>query len=115
MRYTTVILSLSLQLFLTACAQRQEPVKIETATIMLPTIQCSMCVDKVEKALGTVEGITKASVDLEKKLAVVDFVPASVSLPVIETAIARAGYDANSKKADPEAYEKLPECCKVGE
>ena len=37
------------------------------------------------------------------------------NVPALELAVANAGYAANDKKADPEAYEKLAECCKVSD
>ena len=34
------------------------------------------------------------------------------SLEKIKTAITKLGFDADEMKADPEAYEKLDDCCK---
>ena len=74
-----------------------------------------MCVKTIENTLTTLEGVKTAKVDLDKKTATVEFLPAKATLATLETAITKAGYDANDKKADPEAYEALPGCCKVGE
>jgi periplasmic mercuric ion binding protein len=51
-------------------------------------------------------------IDLDKKTADVTFVSYQTNLDVIETAITEAGYDANAKKRNMEAYESLPACCK---
>ena len=48
-----------------------------------------------------------------KKIVEVKFVPAQTNLATIELAITEAGYDANDKKRDADAYAKLDECCKI--
>jgi copper chaperone CopZ len=99
---------------LIACGQRQQetPANAETVAIKVESAKCEACVDTITDALQGVEGVHKAEVDLEKKLATVHFIPAKVDLQKLETAIVNAGYDANDKKRNPEAYEKLPDCCK---
>lgn len=84
-------------------------------TIKVPTIQCGSCKSAVEKAVKALDGVTSAKADLKKKFVAVEFVPAKLNLEKIETAITLAGYAANDKKADPEAYEKLDDCCKLPE
>lgn len=84
----------------------------KTVEISLPTIQCGMCVRTIEKALNKLNGVINAEVDFENKKVTVTY-NHKTSVAKIEKAITRAGYDANDKKADPEAYEKLGECCKV--
>jgi hypothetical protein len=59
-----------------------------------------------------VEGVKQVKVDLDKKVAEIQFIPVKVDLARLETAIVNAGYDANDKKRNSESYEKLPECCK---
>ena len=86
---------------------------IAVVSVDLPTIQCGSCKMNIEKALKGLEGVKKASVDLKTKKAQVEFLTAKLDLGRIETAITLAGYGANDKKADPDAYEKLDECCKV--
>jgi hypothetical protein len=43
----------------------------------------------------------------------VNFDKSVTNLGKIENAITAVGYDANSKKADPDAYSKLDDCCKL--
>ena len=82
-------------------------------TVQVPTIQCGSCKMAIEKTLKALDGVTSAKVDLKKKVVAVEFVAAKVDLNKIETAITKAGYAANDKKADPEAYKKLDDCCKL--
>ncbi len=69
----------------------------------------------IEKALKSLDGVKSAQVDLKRKVVAVEFMTSKLDLGKIETAITKAGYAANDKKADPEAYEKLDECCKLPE
>lgn len=71
-----------------------------------------MCVGTITKTLKNTEGVESAKVDLESKIATVQFIPAKVDLASLEQRIAKVGYDANNTKRDPEAYENLDACCK---
>ena len=85
----------------------------KTAEISLPTVQCGMCARTIEKALNKVEGVTNIDVDIENKKATITYDDSKTSLDTIEKTITSAGYGANDKKADQDAYEKLHGCCKV--
>lgn len=104
----------TLAVLLIGCSPKQDETKTETAAIKVETIQCTMCVKSIEKTLTALEGVNTAKVNLDMKTATVEFLPAKATLATIETAITKAGYDANDKKADPDAYEALRGCCKVG-
>jgi periplasmic mercuric ion binding protein len=84
-----------------------------TVDISLPTIQCGMCEQNINKALDKVKGVKSLSVDLEGKKVTVTYDDAVTSVSKIEKAITKAGYDANNQKANKKAYDKLNECCKV--
>jgi len=86
---------------------------VQNVTIQVPTIQCGSCKMTIEKALNGLEGVKAAKVDLKKKTVAVEFVSSKLNQDKLETAITKVGYAANDKKADPEAYAKLDECCKV--
>ncbi|GJQ20632.1 MAG: hypothetical protein HBSIN02_09870 [Bacteroidia bacterium] len=88
---------------------------VSTAVISVPTIQCNMCSMNVEDALQEVKGVESVEVNLKKKTVTVLYRPRETTLAGLEDAIVKAGYDANKKKADPEAYSKLDDCCKVPE
>ncbi len=81
-------------------------------TIKLNSIQCNMCVEKITEAIKSVDGVVKTKVNLNKKSASVTYNADITSKEEIENAITSAGYDANEKPADSEAYEKLSSCCK---
>ena len=75
-------------------AQQKKPVTVKINT---PSVQCEMCKKKIEDYLKFEEGIVKSVVDFKQNKT---------------TAIANTGYDADDVKAEKEAYEKLPKCCK---
>ena len=85
----------------------------KTEEITLPTVQCGMCKKTIEKAVKKLDGIVSISVDVDVKKAVVVFDDTKTSLTAIENTISKAGYEANSKKANKEAYDKLDDCCKM--
>mgnify|MGYP003998570057 FL=1 len=83
--------------------------------VKLPTIQCGSCEQAVSTALKAVEGVKDVTVDLKTKTVQVTFAANQATVAKIEDAVVKAGYAANDKKADAQAYEKLPGCCKVQE
>lgn len=85
---------------------------LEKALITVETAVCDMCSATIETAAEKTEGVKTATVDLEKKVATVEFDPTKTSLSSIEQAIAKAGYTANETERDAEAYKKLDACCK---
>jgi mercuric ion binding protein len=99
-------------------SQTQAPVRkgaFETATINVPTVQCEQCKDRIEKYLTREEGVQKVTVDFKKKTCKVTYLWDRTTIENIKTAIANIGYDAGDVTADPEAYKKLPTCCKKPE
>jgi periplasmic mercuric ion binding protein len=114
------ILSLSILLLtgFIVFSQTQAPVRkgaFETVTISVPTVQCEQCKDRIEKYLTREDGVQKAIVDYKKKTCKVTYLWDRTTVENIKTAIANAGYDADDVTADPEAYKKLPTCCKKPE
>jgi copper chaperone CopZ len=85
----------------------------EKAEVQLPTIQCNTCRKNITRAMKKVDGVTDFNIDVDAKVMNVSFDKTKADLSKIENAITAAGYDANDKKADHDAYEKLDECCKV--
>jgi len=106
---TIVMIAISLISFKINAKDIQHNKKI---TIKLNSIQCNMCVEKITEAIKSVEGVVKAKVNLDKKTAFVTYNADITSKAEIEKAITSAGYDANNKSADSDAYEKLSSCCK---
>lgn len=88
---------------------------VQTVTIKTPTVQCEMCKDRIEGYLKREQGVSKAVVDVKKKVTKVTFITDRTNIENIKAAIANAGYDADDVTAEEEAYKKLPKCCKKPE
>lgn len=83
--------------------------------INIPTAQCDVCKENITKALNKVKGIQSFKVDIDKKVVHINFDKTVTNISKIENAITMAGYAANNQKADPDAYSKLDDCCKLPE
>ena len=110
-RVTSTLSAFLLAGFLSFACRPGQPV--ETTKIMAKTIVCGTCAKTIQKAVYAVEGVKEVNVDVQEKTVEVKFVPAQTNLETIEMAISDAGYDANNKKRNPGAYEKLQACCKI--
>ena len=84
----------------------------EIATIKTPTVQCEECKQRIENYVSREEGVTKVVVDYKRKITKVTYVSDRTNYENVKTAIANIGYDADDVKANPDAYDKLPSCCK---
>jgi mercuric ion binding protein len=99
-------------------SRAQQPVRkgaLETATISVPTVQCEQCKDRIEKYISREDGIQMVKVDYKHHTCKVTYIWDRTTIENIKTAIANIGYDAGDVAADPEAYKKLPTCCKKPE
>ena len=94
------------------CSSKSEATTVE---VKLSTMQCSMCSNTIEKALKEVDGVQSVEVNLDAKTAKVTFDAKVTDVPALEQAVVKTGYAANDKKADADAYAKLPSCCQVPE
>ena len=103
-----ILLSLGL-FFLINCSGDETTQMIKT-----PTIQCGMCQKTIEMGLKKVSGVTSSNVDLREKITKVVYDIKKTDQNTIEKAIANLGYQANEIIANPNAYEALPACCKIG-
>ncbi len=66
--------------------------KIQTLSLPVEGMTCASCVTRVEKALGKVEGVKKASVNLATEKATVQFVGDDKELRKLVIAVDEAGY-----------------------
>lgn len=89
-------------------ADAQKP---KTVTIQ-SSIQCGMCQNTVYKTLKKVKGVKKVQSSITKSTITVTYKPAQANLEQIRSAISLSGYDADQVKANPQAYQQLPACCK---
>lgn len=96
----------------TAVGFSQSKKAVVTTTIQTPTVQCETCKNKIEGDLKRVDGIQKVVVDFKRKTTKVTYVTDRTNIENIKTEIANIGYDADDVAANPEAYERLPKCCK---
>lgn len=87
----------------------------QTVTIKTPTVQCESCKNRIEKYMSHEEGIVKCSVDYKKKITTVTFLTDRTNIENIKALIANVGYDADDVTAEPDAYKRLPTCCKKTE
>ncbi len=85
----------------------------EHIMIKLPSMQCKTCKKNIEKAVNKVSGIIDVKVDVDEKVAHINYDKSKTDLSKIENAITMAGYDANDRKADKDAYSNLEGCCKL--
>ena len=92
-----------------SCGEEQAIITVNT-----PTIQCGMCQKSIENSLKKTPGVKNVNVDLKTKDATINYYINKTDITKIEKVISSLGYQANEIKADPDAYEALPGCCKVG-
>lgn len=87
-------------------------------TISIPQLKCWVCKEKLENFLLTEKGpnddagIMKWTISLGAATLRIQYVPDRMTLDYIRVAINNAGFDADSTKATPEAYQDLPPLCK---
>ena len=86
-----------------------------TAVIKTPTVQCESCKARIEKYMAHEEGIVKINVDFKKKITTVTYLTDRTNIENIKAQIANVGYDADDVTAEPDAYKRLPTCCKKPE
>jgi mercuric ion binding protein len=83
-------------------------VKIQT------TAECNKCKERIEEAMNELDGVHEPNLDVPSKVLTVKYDPEEIELDEIKEKVSRTGYDADEVKADPRAYKRLPECCKIG-
>lgn len=92
----------------------QAPTK-QTVVIKTPTVQCEKCKNRIENYMSHEDGIQKINVDYKKKTTTVTFLTDRTNVENIKALIANVGYDADDVTAEPDAYKRLPTCCKKPE
>ncbi|WP_119079317.1 heavy-metal-associated domain-containing protein [Chitinophaga alhagiae] len=88
---------------------------LATAKIKVPTVQCNMCKDRIQRYFLREEGIKSMVVDVKKKEATVKYYTDRTNVENIKTAIANVGYDADDVTANEDSYKELPKCCQKPE
>ena len=72
---------------------------------------CGMCKKTIEKAAKGVDGVAKATWDVDKKKIDVTFDDSKTDAMAIHNAIAASGYDTEKVSGSEDAYKDLPGCC----
>ncbi len=71
---------------------------VRTVTLSVPTMDCPVCPITVKKALTKVDGVSKAEVDFDKRLAKVTFDDSKTNVVALTKATANAGYPSTLAK-----------------
>lgn len=96
----------------TTMAQEKVKKKVETASIQTSAV-CGMCEDLiVNNTLAFEKGVKYAEMDVETGMLTVRYRNDKTSINHLREVISDLGYDADSVKADQEAYDNLHYCCK---
>ncbi|HEY4062080.1 MAG TPA: cation transporter [Puia sp.] len=106
-----LLLAVCLMAGITTISRAQTKTSL-TVVIKTPTVQCQECKDRIEKYMSHEEGIQKVNVDFKKKTATVTYLTDRTNVENIKALIANVGYDADDVTAEPDAYKRLPTCCK---
>jgi len=118
MRMTFVIISLFV---FTAARTQVMQSKSQWATIKVPQLKCWECEQRLnqylirEKGPNTDAGIIQWKMDLRNATIKVQFIPDRMPLDYIRTAIANAGFDADTITAERDSYKLLPMPCRKKE
>ena len=66
---------------------------MSSTTISVPGIHCDHCKASIEGALGALDGVERAEVDVAARTVAVDYDDAEVSVDQLRNAILDQGYD----------------------
>ncbi len=97
-----------------------QQVKPEWVTIKSANLRCWECRDALDRYLlkekGLAEnGIVQWKINLLQGEIKIQYLPNYISPDGLRTALNNAGFDADSEKAEPESYKKVPPSCKRAE
>jgi len=94
---------------------QNEMTNMKNSTISMTSFgvrgNCGMCKKTIEKAAYSVDGVSKADWDKDKKMIMVSFDNSKTNEMAVQKAIASSGYDTAKVEGDLNAYDNLPGCC----
>ena len=73
---------------------------------------CSMCENRLEKLANNADGVSDAIWDKKTQIMTISFENTITSIYRVQRLLAESGHDTDFKKANTEAYDSLPECCR---
>ena len=88
------------------------------STISIPQLKCWECSTRLQQFLATEKGpngdagIIRWFVSMPSATLRIQYYPDRITLDYLRTEIANAGFDADTVKADEDAYKSLPPICK---
>ena len=92
--------------------------KAQWASISVPQLKCWVCKEKVDQFLLTEKGpnqdagIVQWTISMNTGILKIQYIPDRITLDYIRVTLNNAGYDADTTKAEPDAYKMLPPICK---
>ncbi|MEP6513913.1 MAG: hypothetical protein ABJA79_08590 [Parafilimonas sp.] len=92
--------------------------KAAWSTIAVPQLRCWECKERLdhylirEKGPGEDAGIIKWTINMNNGTLRIQYIPDRMPLDYIRVAIANAGFDADTVKAEEDSYKLLPPVCK---
>ncbi|HLB13131.1 MAG TPA: heavy metal translocating P-type ATPase, partial [Dehalococcoidia bacterium] len=81
-------------------------VVLDSANLMVTGMSCASCVDKIEKGVGALPGVSRVVVNLASGGARVEYVPGITSLPEIRKTIKELGYDVAERAEGQDALDR---------
>ncbi len=72
-----------------------------TETILVPEIHCDHCKTSIEGALGPIQGVERAAVDIAARTVTVAYDKTSVDRARLVEAIAEQGYEVPTEQGSP--------------
>ena len=91
-----------------AAVQLQKQSSSQSVTLAMQNMTCAMCKITIKKALQSVDGVQKVSVDGDTKMADVTFDPQKTSIEALIKATTDAGYPATARDGGSVAIGREP-------
>ena len=113
MKNLIALIIITLIAFSSSNVNAQKVKKKETIVIRTSS-ECDMCKERIEKEMAYTKGVLSATLDVEKAELTAIYKPHKTTPKKIREAISNLGYDADTIKANKEAYNQLPNCCQKG-
>lgn len=115
----TLFIILFFSAFSCVFAQRKVPIADKnmgaTVVISLPDVvyNCAYCKRLLSNFIGREKGVLSYVIDVKSKQAKIFFAPDLTNPELLRYAIANAGFQADTVKAEPHSRKLLPVCCRA--
>ncbi len=108
--FLAILILASFGLNLSAQNQKNSPSASTKTESLKVWGNCSMCKDRIEKAVKA-EGASDATWDSKTKMLAVTFDTKKTNVDALSKKLASVGHDTEKYKAPDDVYAKLPGCC----